>query len=266
MRIATWNVNSIRARSESVVAWLVDNDIDAVALQETKCTDDGFPLMSFLAGGYDVYSHGDGGYNGVAIASRVGIDDPSAGFPDEPGYPASSGRPVVEARAVSAVCGGVRLWSVYVPNGRSPEDPHYRYKLDWLSAFADVAALWLAHDPAAQIALAGDWNVAPLDSDVWDPAYFDGRTHLTDAERAAFARFLDLGYQDAARPYLPEDAYTFWDYTGGRLRRDEGMRIDFALCSPALSDRVHHAWVDRSAREADGASDHAPVVFELLDV
>ncbi|GAB07296.1 exodeoxyribonuclease III [Gordonia amarae] len=257
MRIATWNVNSIRARSETVVAWMERNDIDVLAMQETKCPDDQFPVMSFLASGYDVVFCGQGGFNGVAIASRVGLDSVQYGFDGQPAF----GDAGVEARAISARCDGIQVWSLYVPNGRTLDDPHYAYKLDWLSALADRSALWLAHDPAAQIMLAGDWNVAPTDDDVWDRDYFDGKTHVTDAERQAVAAFAGHGFTDVALPYAP--GYTFWDYTQLRFPRDEGMRIDYLLCSPALGDRVFDARIDREARKAKGASDHAPVVLEI---
>lgn len=257
MRIATWNVNSIRARSEAVVAWMERGDIDVLAMQETKCPDDRFPAMSFLASGYDVVFCGQGGFNGVAIASRVGLDSVQYGFDGQPAFDGAG----VEARAVGARCDGVQVWSLYVPNGRALGDPHYTYKLDWLSALADRSALWLAHDPAAQIVLAGDWNVAPTDDDVWDRTWFDGKPHVTDAEREAVAAFAGHGFTDAARPYAP--GYTFWDYTQLRFPRDEGMRIDYLLCSPALGDRVFDARVDRDARKARGASDHAPVVLEI---
>lgn len=259
VRIATWNVNSIRARSEAVTDWMERSGVDVLAMQETKCADDQFPVMSFIARGYDVAFHGQGGYNGVAIASRIGLDDVHRGFDGEPSYGGQR-----EARAISATCGGIRVASLYVPNGRTIDDPHYRYKLDWLSALAGHYRLLLGHDPAAEIALAGDWNVAPTDADVWDPAFFAGKTHVTDAEREAFAEFGRAGFADSARGFLPdEETYTFWDYTGGRFRRNEGMRIDFTLCSPALDDRVHGAAVDRAAREERGASDHAPLVLDL---
>ncbi len=261
MRLASWNVNSIRARSEQVVAWMTRHAIDVIALQETKCRDDEFPLMSFLAGGYDVAMLGDGGYNGVAIASRVGLTDVHYGFDGQPALRA--GEPP-EPRAISATCGGVRVWSLYVPNGRTVGDPHYRYKLDWLQALAGVSRLELTHDPAAQIVLAGDWNVAPTDEDVWDPAFFADRTHLTPPERAAFAEFADAGFIDSARPFTPgPGVYTFWDYTSGRFAKNQGMRIDFALCSPALDDRIHDAFIDREARGATGASDHAPLILDI---
>ncbi|MGC5255989.1 exodeoxyribonuclease III [Gordonia sp. DT218] len=261
MRIATWNVNSIRARSEAVVGWMERNDIDVLAMQETKCRDDEFPLMSFLAGGYDVTHAGTGGFNGVAIASRIGLDEVEIGFEGQPNFGTEHTAPAREARAISARCGAVRVWSLYVPNGRALDDPHYRYKLDWLARLRDIGSLWLAHDPAAQIVLAGDWNIIPTDADVWDPAQFEDRTHVSEPERAALQAIRDAGFHDSAHPY--DDAYTFWDYTQLRFPRDEGMRIDYLLCSPAFDDRVRGAFVDRSARKGKGASDHAPVVLEV---
>ena len=260
MRVATWNVNSIRARSESVVAWMEQAEIDVLAMQETKCHDDAFPLMSFLAAGYDVAHVGQGAYNGVAIASRVGLDDIEIAFDGVPTYPVDD-QPIREARAISAICAGVRVWSLYVPNGRTPDDPHYDYKLRWLDALADHIELRLAHDPATEMMLAGDWNVAQRDEDVWDTEYFADRTHVTEPERAGVQRFLDAGLVDSALPYAP--GYTFWDYAQSRFSRNEGIRIDYAFCSPALDTRIMGAHVDRDARKTKGASDHAPVLFEI---
>ena len=260
MRIATWNVNSIRTRSETVVRWCERNEVDVLAMQETKCTDDQFPVMSFLAAGYDVAFTGQGSFNGVAIASRVGLDDVEIGFEGQPRFP-DGPTGIVEARAISARCDGVRVWSLYVPNGRTLDDPHYTYKLAWLDALHGLAALWLAHDPAAEIAMAGDWNVAPTDTDVWDAAAFDGKPHVSEPERAAVQAFRDAGFIDSALPYAP--GYTFWDYTELRFPRNQGMRIDYILTSAACEDRVRGAWVDREARKGKGASDHAPVILEL---
>lgn len=259
MRLATWNVNSIRTRSEFVVRWCERNDVDVLAMQETKCPDDQFPVMSFLAAGYDVAFTGQDQWNGVAIASRVGLDDVEIGFEGQPCFPTDAG--AVEARAISARCAEVRVWSLYVPNGRALDDPHYAYKLAWLEALHGLSALWLAHDPAAQIALAGDWNVAPTDADVWDVTAFDGKPHVSEPERAAVQAFRDNGFIDSALPYAP--GYTFWDYTQLRFPRNQGMRIDYLLTSAALDDRVQGATVDRDARKPKGASDHAPVILEL---
>ncbi|MGH8827911.1 MAG: exodeoxyribonuclease III [Jiangellaceae bacterium] len=261
MRLATWNVNSIRSRLDRVVAFLERHDVDVLAIQETKCRDDQFPVLPFSALGYDVTHHGLSQWNGVAIASRVGLDDIEIGFPGQPvwGEPAAA-----EARAIGATAGGVRVWSLYVPNGRELDDPHYVYKLDWLGRLRDAAAGWLAADPDAQITLCGDWNIAPKDDDVWDMAVFDGKTHVSKPEREAFELIVDAGYADIVRPFAPgPGVYTYWDYTRLRFPRREGMRIDFALASPALAARVAGASIDREERKGKGASDHAPVIVDL---
>lgn len=259
MRIATWNVNSIRARAERVVDWLERTNVDVLAIQETKCSTDQFPEMGFAAAGYDVERIGYNQWNGVAIASRVGIEDLQTSFPDQPQW-----NDIVEARAISAVCGGVRVWSLYVPNGRGLEDPHMPYKLDWLKTLNGHARQWLADDPSAQIMLAGDWNIAPTDDDVWSVDYYADKSHISAPERAAFTDFVDAGYTDVVRPHAPgPGVYTYWDYTQLRFPRKEGMRIDFALCSPALAGRVTSAHIDREERKGKGASDHAPVVVDL---
>lgn len=265
MRIATWNVNSIRARSERVVDWLERADIDVLAMQETKCNDDQFPAMGFAAAGYDLATIGYNQWNGVAIASRVELTDVRTAFDNQPGFSKDADvDPAVEARAIGATCGGVQVWSLYVPNGRSLDDPHYTYKLEWLAALRDTAAGWLTDDPTAQIALTGDWNIAPTDDDVWDPALFADKTHTSEPERKAFRAVVDAGFSDVVRPHTPgPGVYTYWDYTRLRFPRKEGMRIDFALCSPALSARVTGAEIDRQERKGKGASDHAPVIVEL---
>jgi exodeoxyribonuclease-3 len=174
--------------------------------------------------------------------------------------------PVQEARAIGATCGGVTTWSLYVPNGREVGHPHYTYKLDWLARLHDSAAGWLADDPNAQILLAGDWNIAPYDEDVWDPSFFEGKTHVTDPERAAFRAMVDAGFADVVRPHTPgPGTYTYWDYTQLRFPKKQGMRIDFALASPALAARVTDASIDREERKGKGASDHAPVLLTLGD-
>lgn len=263
MRIATWNVNSIRTRVDRVVAFLERHDVDVLAMQETKCKDEQFPLQPFLDAGYEVAQHGLSQWNGVAIVSRVGLKDVQIGFEDMPGF----GEPIApEARAIGATCGGVRMWSLYVPNGREIGHPHYDYKLEWLERLRLDGQKWLATNPNAQIALTGDWNIAPTDEDVWDPAFFEGKTHVTAPERAAFQAMLDAGYTDVVRPYTNEPrTYTYWDYTQLRFPKKQGMRIDFALCSPALAARVTGASIDRDERKGKGASDHAPVIVELDD-
>jgi exodeoxyribonuclease-3 len=259
VRLATWNVNSVRARIDRVTAWLERSDVDVLAMQETKCKDDQFPEDRFAALGYQVAHHGMSQWNGVAVASRVGLDDVTVCFPGQPGW----GEPVAaEARALGATCGGVRVWSLYVPNGRELGDPHLGYKLDWLARLRDAGAAWLDDDPDAQIALVGDWNIAPQDDDVWDPAFFEHRTHTSPPERAAFAAVVEAGYADVVRPYTPGE-FTYWDYTQLRFPRKEGMRIDFVLASPALAKRVTGASIDRQERKGKGASDHAPVVVEM---
>jgi exodeoxyribonuclease-3 len=195
--------------------------------------------------------------------SRVGLEDVQMGFADAPGW---GDPPAAEARALGATCGGVQAWSLYVPNGRTLDDPHMPYKLEWLTTLRRDAQQWLADDPTAQVALMGDWNIAPQDDDVWDMAYFQGRTHVSPAERAAFQAFLDAGYVDVVRPHAPgPGVYTYWDYTQLRFAKRQGMRIDFVLGSPALADRVVGAVIDREERKGKGASDHAPVVVELED-
>jgi exodeoxyribonuclease III len=261
MRLATWNVNSIRSRAERVAAFLERHDVDVLALQETKCRDDQFPEMMFDALGYEIAHVGFSQWNGVAILSRVGLKDVEVGFPGQPGW---GDDPAAEARAIGATCGGVRVWSLYVPNGRTLADPHYAYKLQWLEALRTTAAGWLTEDPAAQVALVGDWNIAPENDDVWDMAVFSQSTHVSPPERAAFRSIVDAGFADVVRPFAPgPGVYTYWDYTQLRFPRREGMRIDFVLGSPALAGRVTGALIDREERKGKGASDHAPVIVEL---
>jgi exodeoxyribonuclease-3 len=257
VRIATWNVNSLRSRIDRVEGFLQRHDIDVLALQETKAREDQLPLMGLQVLGYDIAAAGVNQWNGVAVISRVGIEDVEVGFP---GMPEFGDPPVAEARAIGATCGGVRLWSLYVPNGRKVDDPHYHYKLEWLARLRDAARPWLT----GETALVGDWNIAPQDEDVYDMAAFAKDTHVTPPERAAFQAFLDDGYADLARPHTPGPGlYTYWDYYRQRFERNRGMRIDFVLGSPALATRVTGAFVDRDERAGTGASDHAPVVVEL---
>ncbi|QIX27717.1 exodeoxyribonuclease III [Nocardioides sp. JQ2195] len=261
MRIATWNVNSLRTRIDRVEAFLQRQQVDVLALQETKAREDQLPLMGLQSLGYEVAAAGINQWNGVAILSRVGLEDVQVGFPEMPGF----GDPLTaEARAIGATCGGVRLWSLYVPNGRKVDDPHYVYKLDWLQRLRAAAGDWLDDDTA----LVGDWNIAPRDEDVFDMAQFRTSTHVTPPERAAFQAFLDEGYVDVARPHTPgPGSYTYWDYYRQRFERNRGLRIDFVLGSPSLASRVTAAFVDLDERDpAQGTgkpSDHAPVVVDL---
>lgn len=295
MRLATWNVNSVRTRTERVIRFLERQDIDVLAIQETKCRPEQFPYLPFEAAGYEVAVHGLDQWNGVAIASRVGLSDVVTSFPGQPTWVAGQGKePVVEARALGATVGGalgtgttggagdartggdsgtardatatgvprpVRLWSLYVPNGRELTHPHYTYKLEWLARLRDAVGSWLEADPDLPLALVGDWNVAPRDEDVWDMSAFAGATHVSAPEREAFAAFESVGMSEVTRPHVTN--YTFWDYQRLRFPRNEGMRIDFAYASPALAARVVGAAIDRDERKGKGASDHVPVLIEL---
>ncbi|WP_211699240.1 exodeoxyribonuclease III [Mycobacterium spongiae] len=267
MRLATWNVNSIRTRLDRVRDWLVRAEVDVLAIQETKCSDSQFPSLPFFELGYEVAHVGFDQWNGVAIASRIGLDDVQYGFegqPDWSGKPPAAAR--AEARALGATCGGVRVWSLYVPNGRNLEDPHYTYKLDWLAALHDTATGWLQHEPTAPIALAGDWNIAPTDEDVWSTEFFAGCTHVSEPERKAFNAILDAQFTDVVRPFAPgPGVYTYWDYTQLRFPKKQGMRIDFILASPALANRVVDAQIVREERKGKAPSDHAPVFVDVSD-
>ncbi|MDR6971897.1 exodeoxyribonuclease III [Leifsonia shinshuensis] len=265
MRVATWNVNSIRTRVVRVVDWMVREDVDVLAMQEIKCKPEQFPYAEFEAAGYEVVLHGLNQWNGVAIASRLPIEDVTIGFPDMPGFLKDHDGPGLpkEARAIGATVDGLRLWSLYVPNGRSLSDPHYVYKLDWLAALAADTQRWLTDDPELQLALMGDWNVAPLDSDVGDPSLVPGlSTHISPPERTAFAAFEKAGLTDVVRPIVP-DGYTYWDYKQLRFPRNEGLRIDFILGSRAFADRVVGASIHRNERKGTAPSDHVPVLVEL---
>ncbi|MBI3690697.1 MAG: exodeoxyribonuclease III [Mycolicibacterium aromaticivorans] len=268
MRLATWNVNSIRARVDRVVDWLGRADVDVLAMQETKCADDQFPTMPFLEAGYEVVHCGFNQWNGVAIASRVGFDDVEVGFDGQPSW-GKDADAKAEARALAATCGGVRVWSLYVPNGRTLADPHYQYKLEWLAALRNTAESWLIDDPQAPIALVGDWNIAPTDEDVWDITVFDGATHVSEPERKAFNDIVETRFTDVVRPFTPgPGVYTYWDYTQLAFQKRRGMRIDFILGSPALADRVTHAEIvkdeRRPGKKGDPApSDHAPVLVDV---
>ena len=266
MKIATWNVNSIRARADRVEAWLQRSDVDVLAIQETKAKDENFPWEIFENNDYEVAHFGVNQWNGVAIASRVGLDDVERTFPGQPAFGKTEAPTATEARAIGATCNGVRVWSLYVPNGRAVGDPHMPYKLQWLDILKDQAAGWVKDNPDLPLALMGDWNIAPHDDDVWDIDWFRAQnaTHVTEPERAAFQAFLDAGFTDVVRPYTPgPGVYTYWDYTQLRFPKKEGMRIDFVLASPALAARVTGASIDREERKGKGASDHAPVIVEL---
>ncbi len=248
MRIATWNVNSVGARLPRLLPWLEETAPDVVALQETKCAAAAFPELPIQALGYEVLAAGDGRWNGVAILSKLGIADPVIELPGHR-----------EARLASAQCGPLHITSVYVPNGRSLDHPHYAYKLDWLAA---LRATLNGVDAAAPRVIMGDFNVAPSDTDVFDISAFVGSTHVTPAERAGIAALMDWGLTDVrARPGKGEHPFTYWDYRAGMFHRDLGMRIDLVLATAAVM--VRDAYVDREARKGKGPSDHAPVVVDI---
>jgi exodeoxyribonuclease-3 len=256
VRIATWNVNSVKQRVPRLLPWLDQRQPDVVCLQETKLADDAFTALldDELAGrGYAVAAHGEVQWNGVAILSRLGLDDVELGLTGGPGFPHQ------EARAVSATCGGVRVHSVYAPNGRVPDSDHYYYKLAWLAALQEI----VCKGPEATI-VCGDMNIAPTDADVFDPDAYIGQTHVTGPEREALARLQSAGLHDVVRDHWPtERVFTYWDYRAGMFHKDLGMRIDLVLATAAVASRVQAAWVDRHARKGTGPSDHAPVIVDL---
>lgn len=256
MRIATWNVNSVKQRLPRLLAWLDERRPDVVCLQETKLADDAFEALlgeELAQRGYALALNGEVQWNGVAILSRVGLEDVVRGLPDGPGFPHP------EARAVSARCDGIRVHSVYVPNGREPDSEHYRYKLAWLAALRKQVAA-----EANDALVCGDMNIAPTDADVFDPQAYVGHTHVTVPERSALAELQALGLHDVIRDRWPaERVFTYWDYRAGMFHQDLGMRIDLILAGGAVADRVKAAWVDRQARKGKGPSDHAPVIVDL---
>jgi exodeoxyribonuclease-3 len=256
VRISTWNVNSVKQRVPRLLPWLDQRQPDVVCLQETKLADDKFAelLHDELSGrGYEIATHGEAAWNGVAILSRAGLEDVVAGIPGGPGFPNP------EARALAATCGGVRIVSIYVPNGREPDSDHYRYKLAWLASLRDMVAA----APEATI-VCGDMNIAPTDEDVFDPEAYIGQTHVTPPEREALAELQSVGLRDVVRDRWPnERVFTYWDYRAGMFHKDLGMRIDLVLATPAVAERVQAAWVDRHARKGKGPSDHAPVIVDL---
>ncbi|HET8673021.1 MAG TPA: exodeoxyribonuclease III [Thermoleophilaceae bacterium] len=256
MRIATWNVNSVKQRVPRLLPWLDERQPDVVCLQETKLADDAFRELlaeELAARSYEMALHGEATWNGVAILSRLGLEDVVAGIADAPGFPHP------EARAVSATCGGIRVVSVYVPNGRVPDSEHYQYKLAWLGSLREL----LSTGPDATV-VCGDMNIAPTDEDVFDPDAYVGQTHVTEPERAALAELQALGLRDVVRDRWPgERVFTYWDYRAGMFHQDLGMRIDLVLASAPVAERVKAAWVDRQARKGSGPSDHAPVIVDL---
>ena len=256
MRIATWNVNSVTPRVPRLLPWLDERRPDVVCLQETRLADDAFGELlgdELRDREYAVAVHGEPTWNGVAILSRAGLDDVEVGLPGAPGFPHP------EARAISAACGGLRVVSVYVPNGREPDSEHYHYKLAWLASLRETVAV----DPEATV-VCGDINIAPTDDDVFDPDAYIGQTHVTPPEREALAELQALGLHDLVRDRWPrERVFTYWDYRAGMFHQDLGMRIDLVLAGEQVAGRVQAAWVDRQARKGKGPSDHAPVIVDL---
>ena len=256
VRIATWNVNSVKQRMPRLLPWLDQRQPDVVCLQETKLADEAFAALlsdELAQRGYAIAAHGEPAWNGVAILSRVGLDDVVPGLAGAPGFPHP------EARAVSATCGGIRVVSVYVPNGRVPGSEHYAYKLGWLASLRELVAA----GPEATV-VCGDMNIAPSDDDVFDPDAYIGQTHVTPPERTALAELQRLGLRDVVRERWPnERVFTYWDYRAGMFHQDLGMRIDLVLAGATVAARVRAAWVDRQARKGKGPSDHAPVIVDL---
>ncbi|MCI1018833.1 exodeoxyribonuclease III [Microbacterium sp. C5A9] len=265
MRLATWNVNSIRTRVTRTVEFAVREDIDVLAMQEIKCKPEQFPYGPFEEAGYHVEVHGLNQWNGVAIASRLPITDVRTAFDGMPGFAKGHEGPdaPLEARALGVVVDGVRVWSLYVPNGRSLDDPHYTYKLHWLEALKTSTAAELAANPDLPLALVGDFNIIPFDRDNGDPDIVEGvSTHVSPQEREAFFAFADAGVTDVVRPLIPE-GFTYWDYQRLKFPRNEGVRIDFVLGSRTLADAVTGASIHRDERKGEQPSDHVPVVVEF---
>jgi exodeoxyribonuclease-3 len=272
VRVATWNINSVNARLPKLLEWLGTAAPDVLCLQELKCATDAFPYEAVRELGYEAAAHGTGRWNGVAILSKVGIEDVVRGLPGQPGYlaePAADAEPLLiepepeqEPRAIAATCGPVRVWSVYVPNGREVGHAHYAYKLEWLAALREA----VRDDTAGTrpFAVLGDFNVAPTDDDVWDVSKFEGQTHVTAPERQALADLRDVGLADVfPRALKYAHPYTFWDYRGLAFPKNYGMRIDFTYANKPFVEAVTDSYVDREARKGKGTSDHAPVVVDL---
>ena len=257
-RFATWNVNSLKVRQERVEQWIADVQPDILCMQETKLADDAYPAMAFELLGYESVHHGEGRWNGVAILSKVGLSDIVMGFAD-------GAEPDAEARVLTAKCGGITVVDVYVPNGRSLESDHYQYKLSWLARLgAHIDALTAPGDP---VIIAGDFNIAPHDIDVYNPEKFVGATHTSQPERDALARLLDRGFDDVVRTRNPDASsmFSWWDYRAGDFHEGRGMRIDLVLATAPVAERVEWSVIDRNARKGKLPSDHAPVIVDLRD-
>lgn len=257
MLIATWNVNSLKARLDRVTQWVNENQPDVLCMQETKMKDEVFPALTFAELGYESAHFGQGQWNGVAIISKVGLTDVVNNFakPIEPDH---------EARIISATCAGVKVVCVYVPNGRALDDDHYTYKLGWMKKLrqhADAIA-----KPSERLVIGGDFNIAPTDDDVWDVTKFDGATHVSAPERKVFAELCEWGLIDAFRELHPEPkVFSWWDYRNGSFHKGEGMRIDFLLATKSLMSQVEASSIDRNARKGEKPSDHVPVTITVKE-
>ncbi len=257
MIVATWNVNSLNARLPRVEDWLEQVQPDVLCMQETKLADDAFPALTFAGMGYESVHNGEGRWNGVAILSKVGLEDPMHGFAD-------GIEPDTDSRLVSATCGGVRVHSVYVPNGREVDHDHYHYKLSWLGRLREHLEATTSADQ--DVIVTGDFNIMPTDDDLWDPAAFVGATHVTAPERAALQNIRDWGLRDTFREHHPgPKLYSYYDYTKGRFHKREGIRIDFVLSTDSLADRSVLDVVDRNGRKGTKPSDHCPVIAVYRD-
>ncbi|MET0143385.1 MAG: exodeoxyribonuclease III [Ilumatobacteraceae bacterium] len=258
MRFATWNINSLKVRQERVEHWLADVSPDVVCMQETKLADDAFPQLAFEALGYSAAHHGEGRWNGVAVLSRHGLADVTFGFADD-------AEPDAEARLITVTTAGLTVMNVYVPNGRSLDADHYQYKLRWLDRLAAHVDAVAPSGTAAIV--AGDFNIAPTDADVYDPAAFEGATHVSAPERARLGALTDRGLIDVFRQQYPDAPRTFswWDYRRGDFHEGRGMRIDLVLASPSVAERVQWVVIDRNARKGQQPSDHAPVIVDIAD-
>lgn len=257
-RFATWNVNSLNVRQERVEQWLADIAPDIVCMQETKLADTAFPQLAFESAGFAAAHHGEGRWNGVAILSRKGLQDVSFGFADED-------EPDAEARLMTALCDGITVINVYVPNGRALDADHYQYKLRWLDRLA--AHLATVAGDGRPVIIAGDFNIAPTDADVYDPAAFEGETHVSEPERARLGALLDWGLVDVFRDHHPTapKVFSWWDYRRGDFHQGRGMRIDLVLASADVAARADWCVIDRNARKGQQPSDHAPVIVDLDD-
>jgi exodeoxyribonuclease-3 len=256
MRIVTWNVNSLRARLERVEEWIADVQPDVLCMQETKLADDAFPALGFEAMGYECAHYGQGQWNGVAILSKVGLDDVVTNF-------AGDIEPDPDARIISATCGGIRISCCYVPNGRALDDDHYTYKLSWLERLR--AHIESESTPDGDVIVTGDFNIAPHDRDVYNITKLQGATHVSAPERDGLARLCDWGLTDLFRQHYPDadSVYSWWDYRGGDFHMGRGMRIDLVLGSASVADRLTWSVCDRNARKGKQPSDHAPVLVDI---